>query len=129
MNVYNDKPTGKSLTPATFYHLEILLIECGDRKFKAIMEWMMTGLAPGDYSHQNHHYNGVEEYSYIEVLLPAINIFDTNLIEHIHIDETEFKMSSDDIRAVSMLTTREIKPQLYYHHYQTNRFHLFPASY
>lgn len=131
VDIYGDNPTRKSLTPATFHHLEILLLECGDKKLKSIIDWVITGAVPKDYSHQNPHYRGIEEHGYIEVLLPSVNILDASLVERIHIDQTELAMSPEDLglSVVSELTASELKRHTYYPHYHSSRFHLFTVYY
>lgn len=114
---YGDNSGSSSLTPATFHHLEILLFECGDKKLKAIMDWVINGSVPSGYSHQNFQPRvpNIEEFSYIEVLLPAVNMLDVNLVEQVHIDNEEYEHKT------------EINLNHYYSDYQ--RFHLFPAVY
>lgn len=83
------------LSPSTFHTLDNLLAQCGDNFLTALMDRVTTGRLPINYSPQ--YPTKISKDSYIEVMLPPINIFDKNLVQHIHFHEDEFKPSASDL--------------------------------
>lgn len=103
VNFFNNNFAGNDLVPCTYHHLELILYQCGIKKLKAIMDWVETGSTSNQYSHQHGFSQYVEENSYIEVLLPSINFLDSALVEHIHIQESELKLTADDVATFTAL--------------------------
>lgn len=85
LNSYYQKGK-KAPPPCTFHNLELLLSECSDKKLSAIVKRVKTGAFPTDFN-QNFDYDGD---GYIEVLLPAFDISDPNIVEHVHIDSGSY---------------------------------------
>ena len=86
--------TGKNYTVCTWHHLEFLLWQCSNDTLSAIIKRVQNGVFPPWYN---------QNASYIEVLLPAINIFDPNIVEHIYIDSYSYKMEDSHIEMIRTL--------------------------
>lgn len=70
-------------TPCTFDHSEILLSQCRDEILRDLAYRAKYGRFPNGHTQQK---------LYIEGLLPAVNVLDSNLVEHIHIDSDEYEV-------------------------------------
>lgn len=82
------------LLPCTYQHLDILLYQVIDSKLANFAERVTKGRFPDTFK-QDFLFIG-EEREYIEVLLPAINLIDPNVVQHIHIDPDEYQLKSHE---------------------------------
>lgn len=89
----------KSYETCTFHHFEFLLWQCPDVTLKAIIARVTKGELPAEYN-QNDGDHFETAGGYIEVMLPRINIFDANLVEHIHINSNEHQVPKKDMQAI-----------------------------
>lgn len=85
---------GKDLLPSTYHHLDILLLQCSDTLLDTIAKRVVYGILPSNYSPQM---NLSGDHGYLEVHIPSINLLNRDLITHIHIDKSEYVMTSDEI--------------------------------
>lgn len=104
------------LTPSTYYHLEQLLLECSDEMLDGLIYRVNNGKFPDNYSQQ--YITSLDNSpGYIEVHLPMVNIFDTKLARHIHIDSSEFNRVDQETidefaKAGITLTTGDKNPYI-----------------
>jgi ankyrin repeat protein len=89
----NARSLNKPVTPCTFHHLELLLFQATDRLLSALSERASKGVLPSQYSSQ---YNTYLNESYIEVMLPAINLLDPACVQHIHFNDNEYKIPAPE---------------------------------
>lgn len=86
-----DSYTTQNTPPVTYHHFDLLLLNCDSRKFKSIVKCVTTGYLNEEFDHVNW---------FIEAMLPAFNVFDPNLVEHIHIDIASYELTADDKAAL-----------------------------
>ena len=79
----------------TVHYLELLLLQFSDDKLRNIANWTTTGKLPSNF---NQYQGSSLSHGYIEVLLPAINVFDLNMVESIYIDSNKFKIYEADLQ-------------------------------
>lgn len=101
LNYYvNATDLKKTYQVCTIHDLGLLLWQCPDETLKGII----SRLQKAEISHNQKKSFGLFGLGgYIEAMLPAVNIFDPNLVEHIHIDPSSYKMSEEEIEAIQKL--------------------------
>ena len=85
--------------PCTIQNLEFLLWQCPEKTLEAIATRVQTGHFPDSYT-QNIYSD--KNGGYIEVLAPAFNFFDKDLVQHIYIDRS-FSLDKKDMGAINDL--------------------------
>ncbi len=85
----------KDYVPATYIQQEVFLHQCTDERLKALAERVTTGFLSEDYDSDKGSLNG-----YITVLLPGVDLFNPDLIEHIHVDSDEYLLKDEDIKTL-----------------------------
>lgn len=87
---------GKKLTPCGFFHLDILLLQGTDAFVSTLAERVTKGVLPLAYKPQYKGIFGEGDFSYIEALLPAFDLMDCNVVEHIYINPNEYKITHEE---------------------------------
>ena len=82
----------------TYHHFELFLQQMPDTKLKMMVTWALTGKLSQEYNPGSGR-----DYGYIEVQLPAINFFDANLIESMHIHPQDYKLSIEEKSKIESL--------------------------
>lgn len=92
------------LVPCTFHHLDFILWQSTDKLLTALAERATKGMLP--LSHSQQYQSKVNLGGYIEVLLPAIDFLDSACVQHIHINEYEYKITQHE---KDLVTSRGIR--------------------
>lgn len=90
LNYYSSRKRNYQM--CTIHHLEFLLLQCPLEVLRAIVTQVDSNTP-----------SSLNAGPYIEVMLPAINLFDPNLVEHIYIDADAYRVSKEDIDAITSL--------------------------
>jgi hypothetical protein len=79
----------------SIHFVELLLQQSSEKRLQAIAQYVLTGILPGFYNNHNHSLD-VEEY--IEVMLPAIDLLDPSMVQHIHVSKVERTLSAAELQ-------------------------------
>jgi len=83
----------------TFHHFEFLLWQCHSGTLQAIVNRVSNGeLKAGNYDQNIIGDKNIG--GHFEAMIPAFNIFDPNLVEHIHIHRDSHVLSQEDIDVI-----------------------------
>lgn len=74
--------------PCTYHHLEFLLWQLPPNTLKAIVNRITNGMLTKRFNQNCWR----EEGGYLELMIPAINFLDKNLVEAIHINSNEYTL-------------------------------------
>lgn len=95
--MYHDQSQKRVYKLCTIHHLEMVLMQLSDEKLKALADFALTGKLPSKFNQYNSsNFNK----GYIEVLLPAINVLDPNMVESIYLNSDKFKALDSDLQII-----------------------------
>ncbi|HSW93606.1 MAG TPA: ankyrin repeat domain-containing protein [Gammaproteobacteria bacterium] len=101
-DTHNARAVDKKIVRLCTYHnLEVLLSQSTDERLKAIAHRVTTGILPQNYKQYESYQVRPEEY--IEVLLPAVNLLDPNMVQHIHIEPADYTLTGEDWAAFAKI--------------------------
>ncbi len=109
---HHNTPGNPSYTPAAHTAWDVFLNQCSDNKLKSIAQRVTQGHLDAAYDPEN---SGVDGYPVM--LLPSVDLLDSNLVEHMHIDASEYVLTAQDKRVLQEekginLTKRGYNPYL-----------------
>lgn len=90
----------REITPCTYHHFELLLLQCHEIMLKAIIEKARTGFLPKNYNQMLADDPALG--GYIEVMIPSIDMLDPDLVQ-LHIDESEYNLSLSDVETLNKI--------------------------
>jgi hypothetical protein len=86
---------GRNYEVCTIHNLEFLLWQCPWDVLQNIVKAIDDGRTATEKAYLNRYY--------FEVMLPAINLFDQNLVEHIYIDANAYQMPKEAMETLELM--------------------------
>lgn len=93
----------QDIQPCSYHYFEILLLQCTDNLLHALANKSVTGEFPAGFSQNIPLSDKPNENGYVEALLPAIDLLDSNFVRHIHISKSEYTLSADELHMLHEL--------------------------